>query len=152
MSKFKPNVIAISTIIATGTFASSLVNADENPFQMTDLSSGYMVADSHGKYCKKKMKKMDTNEDGSVSKDEFMAYMEKKFARKDKNGDGVLKGKNTAKVNAVKVNAAKRKPIAKFNTMQFVKGGHSPPFLMQEKIMLIAYRPIVSAWMHEHFK
>ena len=90
MSKFKPNLIAISAIVATGTFASSQVIADENPFQMTDLSSGYMVADKHGKYCKKKMKRMDTDEDGSVSKEEFMAYMEKKFAKKDKNGDGVL--------------------------------------------------------------
>ena len=90
MSNFKPKLIAISSIIATGAFTSSMVSADENPFQLTDLSSGYMVADNHGKYCKKKMKKMDTNEDGSVSKDEFMAYMEKKFSKKDKNGDGVL--------------------------------------------------------------
>ena len=93
MPNFKPNVIAISTIIATGSFASSLVSADENPFQMTDLSSGYMVADGHGdkKSCKiRKMKKMDTDGDGAVSKDEFMAHAEKKFAKKDKNGDGVI--------------------------------------------------------------
>ena len=90
MSNFKPTLVAISTMIAASAFASQLVSADDNPFEMTDLSSGYMVADNHGKYCKKNMKKMDTNEDGSVSKDEFMAYMEKKFARKDKNGDGIL--------------------------------------------------------------
>ena len=90
MSNFKSNLIATSAIIATSTLATQLVSADENPFEMTNLSSGYMVADNHGKYCKKKMKRMDTNEDGSVSKDEFMNYMEKKFARKDENGDGVL--------------------------------------------------------------
>ena len=90
MANIKPTLVAISTIIASSTFAAQVVSADENPFEMTDLSSGYMVADNHGKYCKKKMKKMDTNEDGSVSKEEFMAYSEKKFAKKDKNGDGVL--------------------------------------------------------------
>ena len=88
MSDFKPNIIVMSAIVATSAFASQLAGADENPFEISDLSSGYMVADSHGKH--HKMKKMDTDGDGSVSKDEFMAYMEKKFARKDKNGDGVL--------------------------------------------------------------
>ena len=90
MSKFKPNFIAMSAIVATSTFASQFAVAEDNPFEMTELSSGYMVAESHGKYCKKKMKKMDTNKDGSVSKDEFMSHAEKKFAKKDKNGDGVL--------------------------------------------------------------
>ena len=89
MSKFKPNLIAMSTIVATSAFTSQLASAEDNPFKTTELSSGYMVADSHGgKH--HKMKKMDTDGDGSVSKDEFMAYMEKKFAKKDKNGDGVL--------------------------------------------------------------
>ncbi len=90
MSKFKSNLIAVSAIVATSTFASQLALAEENPFEITELSSGYMVADGHGKYCKNKMKKMDINEDGSVSKDEFMSNAEKKFAKKDKNGDGVL--------------------------------------------------------------
>ncbi len=90
MSKIKSNLIAMSTIIAASSFASTTAVADENPFQMTELSSGYMVADGHGKYCKKKMKKMDLNEDGAVSKEEFMSHAEKKFAKKDKNGDGVL--------------------------------------------------------------
>jgi len=90
MSKFKPNLIAMGAIVATSAFASQFAVADENPFEMTELSSGYMVADGHGKSCKKKMKKMDVNEDGSVSKDEFMSHAEKKFAKKDKNDDGVL--------------------------------------------------------------
>ena len=92
MAKSKSNLIVLGAIIATGTFASHSILAQENPFEMKDLSSGYMVADSHseGKYCKRKMKKMDTNEDGSVSKDEFMSYAEKKFSKKDKDGDGVL--------------------------------------------------------------
>ena len=90
MSKIKSNLIAMSTIIAASSFASTTAVADENPFQMTELSSGYMVADGHGKYCKKKMKKMDLNEDGAVSKEEFMSHAEKKFAKKDKNEDGKL--------------------------------------------------------------
>ena len=90
MSKSNSSLIAVSAIVAASTFASQSAVSEENPFEMTELSSGYMVADSHGKYCKKKMKKMDINDDGSVSKEEFMSHAEKKFAKKDKNGDGVL--------------------------------------------------------------
>ena len=88
MSMLKPNLIAMSAIVASSAFASQIVVANENPFEMTDLSSGYMVAGNHGKH--KKMKKMDTDGSGSISKDEFMAYSEKKFDRKDKNGDGEI--------------------------------------------------------------
>ena len=90
MFKCKTNLLAIGTIVTTSTFASHLVIAEENPFKMMELSSGYVVADSHGKSCKNKMKKMDVNNDGSVSKEEFMSHAEKKFSKKDKNGDGVL--------------------------------------------------------------
>ncbi|MYB89462.1 MAG: hypothetical protein F4X93_05840 [Proteobacteria bacterium] len=47
-SELKPLVVAVSAVLATGTFVISTANADENPFQMTELSSGYMVADAHG--------------------------------------------------------------------------------------------------------
>ncbi len=47
-SELKPLVVAVSAALATGAFAISTANADENPFQMTELSSGYMVADGHG--------------------------------------------------------------------------------------------------------
>ena len=47
-SELKPLVVAVSAALATGVFAISTANADENPFQMTELSSGYMVADGHG--------------------------------------------------------------------------------------------------------
>ncbi|MDW3095499.1 MAG: EF-hand domain-containing protein [Gammaproteobacteria bacterium] len=101
-SEIKPIAAAIGTVFATSTIFMAPASADENPFQMTELSSGYMVADGHEgkcgegkcgegkKMCKKKMKKMDTDGDGSVSKDEFMAHAEKKFSRKDKNGDGII--------------------------------------------------------------
>ena len=36
------------------------------------------------------MNKMDTNKDGQVSKDEFMAAMEKKFDAMDKNKNKML--------------------------------------------------------------
>lgn len=35
-----------------------------------------------------KIKEMDTNNDGSISKAEFMAKAEARFAKMDKNGDG----------------------------------------------------------------
>ena len=91
--EIKPIAAAIGTVFVTSALYAVPASADENPFQMTELSSGYMVAEEHkGKRsCKiKKMKKMDTDGDGAVSKDEFMAHAEKKFAKKDKNGDGVI--------------------------------------------------------------
>ena len=91
--EIKPIAVAIGTVFVTSALLTTPASADENPFQMTELSSGYMVADGHkGKRsCKiKKLKKMDTDGDGAVSKDEFMAHAEKKFAKKDKNGDGVI--------------------------------------------------------------
>ena len=48
MPEFNPLVVAVSAALATGAFGISAANADENPFQMTELSSGYMVADAHG--------------------------------------------------------------------------------------------------------
>ncbi len=90
-AKLKSYFAAVSTAVATSVLIASPINAEENPFQMSELSDGYMVADKEGKCgMAKKMKKIDTDGDGAVSKDEFMAHAEKKFAKKDKNGDGVL--------------------------------------------------------------
>ncbi len=92
-SDLKPITTAIGAVFVTSALMTSTATAEDSPFQMTDLSSGYMVADGHGdkKMCKmKKMKKMDADGDGVVSKDEFMAHAEKKFSRKDKDGDGVI--------------------------------------------------------------
>ena len=90
--------ISLKSLIATVfvIFAMTLAplqSADENPFAMPELSSGTSVADRHGGHGKhRKMKMMDADGDGSISKDEFMAHAEKKFEKKDKNGDGVLSG------------------------------------------------------------
>ena len=102
---FKSPISMIGGAVVTAALFIAPINAaEQNPFHMTDLASGYMVAGSHeeghGKQHKKqmkmqhgkdhKMKMMDTDGDGSVSKSEYMAHAEKKFARKDGNGDGVL--------------------------------------------------------------
>lgn len=50
---------------------------------------GSVIADNHGKK-HHKMKMMDTDGNGDISKDEFMAHAEKKFAKKDANGDGAI--------------------------------------------------------------
>jgi hypothetical protein len=89
ITNLKPFSITAGALLAASTLIASPIYASEdNPFQLTDLSSGYMVADGHGKHCK--MKKMDSDGDGAVSKDEFMSHAEKKFSMKDKNSDGVL--------------------------------------------------------------
>ena len=46
--EMKPLVVAVGTVLATSAFGISTASADQNLFQMTELSSGYMVADSHG--------------------------------------------------------------------------------------------------------
>jgi uncharacterized low-complexity protein len=105
ISELKPLAAALGTVLATSAFTIPTVSADENPFQITELTSGYMVAEKEGKCgegkcggmkkehkcgMKMMMQKMDTNEDGAISKDEFMQHHEKKFAKKDKNSDGKL--------------------------------------------------------------
>jgi len=53
------------------------------------FSISHVYASHHGDG-KGKMEMMDTDGDGSISKDEFMSHKEKKFNKKDENGDGVL--------------------------------------------------------------
>ncbi|MGB5179001.1 MAG: hypothetical protein WBP44_09760 [Gammaproteobacteria bacterium] len=43
----KPLSIALGAAFATTLAAAPLANAADNPFAMSELSSGYMVADSH---------------------------------------------------------------------------------------------------------
>ena len=45
-TNLKPLAIALGTAFVTTLAASPAANATENPFAMSDLSSGYMVADS----------------------------------------------------------------------------------------------------------
>ena len=55
----KPLAIALGAAFVTSLAAAPVANAAENPFAMSELSSGYMVADSHmeGKCGEGKMKK-----------------------------------------------------------------------------------------------
>ncbi len=99
-SELKPLAAAVGAILVASAFTIPTVSAEENPFQMTELSSGYMLAGKEGKCGEGKcgmkmegkcgMKMMDANEDGSISKEEFMQHHEKKFTEKDKNKDGQL--------------------------------------------------------------
>ena len=53
------------------------------------LGISHAYAGHHGGG-KDKMKMMDTDGDGAVSKEEFMSHKEERFMKKDANGDGVL--------------------------------------------------------------
>lgn len=72
LSKLNPLISSIATILIVCAFSIS-----------------HVYAGHHGDG-KGKMQMMDTNGDGSVSKDEYMSHKEKKFNKKDENGDGVL--------------------------------------------------------------
>ncbi len=53
------------------------------------LGISHVNAGHHGDG-KDKMKMMDTDGDGTVSKEEFMSHKEQRFMEKDANSDGVL--------------------------------------------------------------
>ena len=56
---------------------------------VSTLGISHVYAGHHGGG-KDKMKIMDTDGDGAVSKEEFMSHKEQRFMKKDTNGDGVL--------------------------------------------------------------
>ena len=47
-STLKPIAAALGTTFAVSLLASPIANAAENPFAMTELQNGYMVAEHHG--------------------------------------------------------------------------------------------------------
>ena len=46
-NELKPLAIMVGAALATSAFTMTAANAEENPFEITTLSSGYMIADSH---------------------------------------------------------------------------------------------------------
>ncbi|HTT08060.1 MAG TPA: hypothetical protein VMH34_04650 [Gammaproteobacteria bacterium] len=97
--RIKPLTIAIGAAFSVNLMPVAAVAAD-NPFEYSQLASGYLVADhegggsSEGKCGQGKcgVARMDTDGDGKVSKDEFMKTHkdESKFAALDTNHDGFL--------------------------------------------------------------
>ncbi len=102
--------LALGTTFAAG-LALGIAQAADNPFAATKLDSGYLqLADNKASgemkcgagMCGGNMKKADakagddmkcpadTNEDGMVTKEEFMTYHEKMFDEADANKDGSL--------------------------------------------------------------
>ena len=45
--ELKPLSIAVGAALAASTFTMTAANAEENPFEINSLTSGYMVADAH---------------------------------------------------------------------------------------------------------
>lgn len=88
-SHLKSLLIALSATLAVSAFSVSVTYANQDPFQADKPSSSFVLASHHGGG-KDKMKMMDTDGDGSVSKEEFLSHKEQHFNKKDANGDGVL--------------------------------------------------------------
>ena len=83
------SLLAIAGFIASGAFMTTAINAEETAVNKLQLAEHH--GDGHKKYNHKHhMKKMDTDGDGQISKDEFMAHAEKRFSKKDKNNDGFI--------------------------------------------------------------
>lgn len=107
MSKKTLIAAAVGTAFVAGMTAAPLASAADNPFAMQSLDRGYMVAQA-GKTAEGKcgqgkcgaMNKatenkcgaamMDADNDGNVSKDEFIKAHEAMFANMDANADGLI--------------------------------------------------------------
>jgi uncharacterized low-complexity protein len=102
MSKKTLIAAAVGTAFVAGMTAVPLASAADNPFAMQSLDRGYMVAQA-GKTAEGKcgaMNKatenkcgaamMDADNDGNVSKDEFIKAHEAMFANMDANKDGLI--------------------------------------------------------------
>ena len=86
----KPVTAVLGAVIST-TLATPVDSADENPFTMQPLSSGYMLA-AGGKRGEGQcgMRRMDADGDGKVTREEFMQGHAAMFDSMDSNGDGVI--------------------------------------------------------------
>lgn len=118
-TSIKPLAVAMGAAFVTSLAGTPVANAADNPFAMTGLSAGYMVAEAQpaegkcggamktgegkcGEGMKKGMeegkcgegkcgmKMLDSDGDGSITKEEFMSGHETMFSKKDANGDGKI--------------------------------------------------------------
>src|SRR6202051_1095343 len=80
----RPAVTAIACAIALA-YSTASIAGDMASF----ATGGY----ARGLHSDKLMHKIDTNGDGMISKDEWIAYQEKVFAMLDKNQSGALDAK-----------------------------------------------------------
>ena len=94
--KLNPLAVALGTTFAISLASSPIVNAADNPFNMTDLGSGYMVAEE-GKCGEGKCG--DKKEEGKCGEGKCG----------DKKAEGSCGDKKKLKVNVAKANAAIRK-------------------------------------------
>jgi uncharacterized low-complexity protein len=108
----KPLAVAVGAALVTSLAATTPASAAENPFAMSELSSGYLVAemaegkcgagmkmDKEGKCGAQQkavkegkcgMENLDADGDGNVTREEFMQGHAGMFSKLDANGDGVL--------------------------------------------------------------
>ena len=109
----KPLAVAMGAAFVTSLAAMPAANAADNPFAMTELAAGYLVAENKpmegkcgegkcgegkcGEGMKKSMEegkcgmsRMDANGDGNITREEFMKGHEGKFDSMDANGDGMI--------------------------------------------------------------
>ena len=114
--RIKPLAVAVGAAFTVNLMPLSAATAD-NPFGYSQLTGGYLIADHaggsnpEGKCGQGKcgVKRMDTDGDGKVSKDEFMKVHkdESKFAALDTNHDGFLDADEIKKMNEGKCGEGK---------------------------------------------
>ena len=97
--ELKPVAAAVGAALATSVLTMPTANADENPFGMTELSSGYMVAyGEEGKCGEGKCGEGEKAEEGKCGEGNVVKKKPKKVNAAKKK----LKKANAAKANAAK--------------------------------------------------
>jgi len=90
-----PLTVALGAAFVTSLAGTSVANASENPFAMNQLSSGYVVADSHEGKCGEK--KAEEGKCGASKKAEEGKCGEKRKAHEGKCGEGKCGASKKAK-------------------------------------------------------
>lgn len=92
--------IAVGSAFAAALAAAPITSAAENPFAMQPLDKGYMLAQAGkmGEGKGDKNCKADADQDGKVSKEEFIKHHEAMFDMKDTNKDGFIDKDEMAKM------------------------------------------------------
>jgi len=74
---------------AKARFADADTNHD-GVLSIAEMADSPRVLEHNQQFAEWKLKTMDTNGDGQVSRDEYLAEAKQRFAQMDRNGDGVL--------------------------------------------------------------
>jgi len=94
--------------IASAVFAVSAALAASAASAADPAASTAAPADRHAEWRQQFFDKIDTNQDGSISRAEYQAWVDGRFAKLDSNGDGIVDADEVASSPAAAERVQKR--------------------------------------------